>query len=180
MPPTGQKIEIPLSKGKLTLMLIGSVGFIASGLWFIIKPPIISNPIFGNPTLIFVIGVASIFFFGLSAFYITFKLPDKKPGLIIDQKGIMDNSSGLASGQILWTDIERISVVEVYRQKLIMLEVKNPKEYIDRQKSVFKRKGMEWNLKMYGSPISLTSNGLKISFENLLQSITDNFDRNRQ
>lgn len=70
---TEQQIEITLSKRKLTLMLIGSIAFIAAGLWFLIKPPVINNSIFGNPTLIFLSGIASILFFGLCAFYLTIK-----------------------------------------------------------------------------------------------------------
>ena len=49
---TGQ-IEIPLSKKKLILMLIGSIGFVAVGLWFVIKLPAISNPFFGTRQLFF-------------------------------------------------------------------------------------------------------------------------------
>lgn len=49
----------------------------------------------------------------------------------------------------------------------MMLKIKNPQEYIDRKKSIFKRKGMDLNFKMYGSPLSITSNGLNISFDQL-------------
>lgn len=93
-------------------MLAGSIGFVAAGIWFLLNPPKINNALFGNPTFILVISIAAILFFGLIAVYIIRKLPDNKPGLIIDQLGITDNSGGLSAGQILWTDIENISVLK--------------------------------------------------------------------
>lgn len=176
---TGQ-IEIPLSKKKLTLMLIGSIGFVAAGLWFVINPATISNPFFGNPTVIFVTGIASIIFFGLCAVYIARKLPDNKPGLIIDNIGLTDNSSGVSAGQILWSDIENISVIEIHRQKLIMLHVKNPLVYIDKQTSGFKRKMMQMNFNMYKTPLSITSNSLQIKFDELLNILNDFLNASRQ
>jgi hypothetical protein len=176
---TGQ-IEIPLSKKKMILMLIGSIGFVAAGLWFVINPPTISNPFFGNPTVIFVTGIASILFFGLCAVYIARKLPENKPGLIIDNIGLTDNSSGVSAGQILWSDIENISVIEIHRQKLIMLHVKNPQEYIDRQTSGFKRKMMQMNFNMYETPLSITSNSLQIKFGELLNILNDHLNASRQ
>jgi hypothetical protein len=106
-------------------------------------------------------------------------LPDNKPGLIIDQTGLTDNSSGVSAGQVLWSDIEAISVIEIHRQKLIMLKVRNPQEYIDKQTSGFKRKMMQINFKLYGTPLSITSNGLKISFEELLSTLTDKLKQAR-
>jgi hypothetical protein len=176
---TGQ-IEIPLSKKKLILMLIGSIGFVAAGLWLVINPPTISNPFFGNPTVIFVTGIASILFFGLCAVYIARKLPDNKPGLIIDNIGLTDNSSGVSAEQILRSDIENISVIEIHRQKLIMLQVKNPQNYIDKQTSGFKRKMMQMNLNMYGTPLSITSNSLQIKFDELLNILNDHLNANRK
>lgn len=78
-----EQIEIPLSKTKILMTLLGSITFVGLGLWFLINPPKISNPIFGNPTYILIVGLASILFFGFVAVTIFRKLSDKKPGLII-------------------------------------------------------------------------------------------------
>jgi hypothetical protein len=180
MTTSGQRIEIALSKKKIFLMLLGALAFVAIGLWFVISPPTISNSYWGNPTKIAIAGYASILFFGLCAFFLIKKLPDNKPGLIIDQTGLSDNSSAVSAGQILWTDIENISVIEIHRQKLIMLHVTNPQDYIDKQTSAFKRKMMQLNFKMYGTPLSITSNGLKISFDQLLSILTDKLKVARQ
>lgn len=149
--------------------------FVAIGLWFIISPPNIENSFWGNPAKITIAGYASIIFFGLCSFFFIRKLFDTKTGLMIDSNGITDNSSGLSVGHIPWSDIEQISVVEIYKQKLILLHIKNPQHYIDKQTSFLKRKGMELNNKMYKTPLSITANGLRISFDKLLILITKKF-----
>ena len=179
MTTSEQPIKIPISKKKLFLMLVGALAFVACGLWFIISPPIITNSHWGNSTKLALVGFVSIIFFGLCAFFLIRKLLDNKPGLIIDQTGLTDNSSGVSAGHILWLDIEDISVIEIHRQKLILLKVRNPQEYIDKQASDFKRKMMQMHYKLYGTPLSITSNGLKISFEELLSTLTEKLKQAR-
>lgn len=180
MTNTSGQIEIALSKKKLIFMLIGAIAFVIIGLWFVIAPPAISNPFFGNPTRLFIMGIVAIVFFGLCAVYIALKIPDNKPGLIIDKTVLIDNSSGVAAGHILWSDIENISVIEIHQQKLILLEVKNPQDYIEKQTSGFKKKMMQINFNMYGTPLSITSNSLKIKFDELLQILNDQLQESRQ
>ena len=168
-----QRIEIPISKAKIVLMLTGALAFVALGLWFVISPPAIQTFQWITPATIKIVGYVSIIFFGLCAFFCIRKLSDKNPGLIIDEKGLIDNSSGLSAGPILWSDIENLSVIEIHGQKLIMLHVKNPQHYIDRHTNLLKRKGMELNNKMYGTPLSISSNGLKTSFDYLLTILND-------
>ena len=175
-----EKIEIALSKDKLVLMLIGALTFVIIGIWLVVAPPTINNLFFGNPTRLLIIGIVAIVFFGLCAVYIARKIPDNKPGLIIDKTGLTDNSSGVSAGQILWSDIENISVIEIHRQKLIMLHVKNPQDYIDKQTSGFKRKMMQMNFNMYETPLSITSNSLQIKFDELLNILNDHLNASRQ
>lgn len=169
---TGQ-IEIPLSKKKLVLLLVGSLVFVIAGIWFLVNPPKINNPFFGNPTFILIISIVAILFFGLMAFFIARKLPENKPGLIIDQEGLIDNSSALSPGKIPWSDIVNISVIEISRQKLILLEVKNPQDYIDRQTNGFKKKLMQINHNSYGTPLSISANSLQIEFDELVTLLTN-------
>ena len=176
---SSSEIEIPLNKSKIIVMLAGALAFVAIGLWFVISPPTIENSYWGNPVKLAIIGYASIIFFGICAILFITKLPDKKPGLIINDTGLTDNSGGLSAGEILWEDIEDISVMQLHKQKFIMLHVKNPQDYIDRQTSLFKRKGMQLNHKMYGTPLSLNANSLKISFDDLLARITEKFQERK-
>jgi hypothetical protein len=176
---TEQRVEIPLSKSKIIMAFIGASAFVAIGLWFVIAPPEIKNSYWGHPTRIAILGYASLIFFGLCAVFFGRKLPDTKPGLIIDHTGIFDNSGALSAGQILWEDIENISVLGMHKQKLLMLGVKNPREYIDRQNNLLKRKAMELNYRMYGTPISITANGLQMPFQELFTLISEKFQDTR-
>ncbi|MGZ3882819.1 MAG: STM3941 family protein [Bacteroidia bacterium] len=175
-----EPVIIALSKKKILLMLTGSLAFVAIGVWFIVKPPVVHHAVFGNPTLIFSAGIASVLFFGLCAVMLLRKLPDTTPGLVIDEAGLNDNSSGVAAGQIPWSDIDSFSVVEIQKQKIILVHVKHPQTYIERQSGSFKRKAMALNNKLYGTPVSITSNGLNIGFEELRAILTIRLQESRQ
>lgn len=168
-----EKIEIPLSKQKMFLTLLGSITFVGLGIWFLINPPKSSNSIFGNPILIFIVGLASALFFGLIAVTIFRKFIDNKPGLVISTQGIIDNSSGVSAGLIPWTDIHEIKISQVMSQKFLMLIVSNPEDYLDKVTNPIKRNAMKMNYKTYGSPISISSNALKTNFDELQKLLDD-------
>jgi hypothetical protein len=173
MTQTLQRIEIPLSKKKITLILIGAIVFVALGVWFVMEPDTFSKGPLRSPTVVSIVGIVAIVFFGILGFYALRKLPDSKPGLILDETGLTDNSSAVAAGHILWTDIESLSVITIQKQSSIMLHVKDPQAYIDRQTGIFKKKMMQMNYKMYGSPIALNASGLTITFDELYKLISE-------
>lgn len=170
---TNHRIEIPLSKKKLFLILIGAIVFVALGLWFVMAPETFSKGPLRSVTVVYIVGVAAIVFFGMAALFVLRKLPDRKPGLVIDESGITDNSSAIAAGHIPWTDIQSLSVFTVQKQSFILFNVHNPQDYIDRQKGMLKKKMMQMNFKMYGSPLALNANGLKIGFDELYKLIME-------
>jgi hypothetical protein len=173
MTTQNEQIEIPLSKNKMFLTLLGAIAFVGLGLWFLINPPKSNLWLLGNPTLIFIIGLASILFFGLVAVTIFRKFSDKKPGLIISKQGITDNSSGVSAGLIPWTDIQEIKMSQVMSQKFLMFIVSNPQDYLDKVTNPLKRNAMKMNYKTYGSPISISSNALKTNFDELQKLLED-------
>lgn len=170
-------IEIPLSKSKLALMVAASIAIVCIGFWFVINPPKIQNSFWGDPLKLAIVGYASILFFGICLYFFANKLKDSKPGLIISDEGITDNAGGLAGGLIPWSNIQRIYVMTMYNQKLIMIEVDNPEEYISRQKNFIKKKGMQANYNMYGTPLSITANALKIKFPELIDLLEERMQK---
>ena len=159
--------------------LFGAILFVILGIWFLIDPPQISNMIFGNPTLIFTISFISVIFFGAIAITIMLKMRDKKPGLIVSEEGIIDNSSGISAGLITWNDIEDITTAKVMSQKFLMIIVKNPQDYINRVTNPIKRNTMTLNYKSYGSPISISANALETDFDDLYLLLTETFNKNK-
>jgi len=165
--PTNAPIEIPLSKTKITKGLLGSIAFVAIGLWLLIRQPHIGNPVFDNALVKYGASVACIIFFGFTAFFFLKKLNDKKPGLVIDNDGIHDNSSATAIGLIPWYDITHIGVSSVMNQQFLIIGLRNPEEYIASQTNLLKKKSFGFNYKNYGSPIAISANTLECNLYEL-------------
>lgn len=173
-------IEIPLSKHKMILMLVGSLLFCCGGLWLIIAQPKSSNLLLSNPTLVLLTGCIALFFFGAIAISIIYKLRNTTIGLTINEEGIIDNSSGVSGGLILWKDIVAIEKTTVVNQEFLKIITTNPQLYIDRQKSVFKKKAMLLNYKSYGSPIFISANALQTNFDTLYKTVTEKYSLYKQ
>jgi len=172
MPGVGaaDELAIELSKSKTILIILGSFGFVAAGYWlFSMDAAEMKGLPIDDPLLIHGVGIAGMVFFGLTGILGVRKLFDKRPGLVLNSAGIIDNSSALAAGFIPWSEITGAAIYEVHRQKLLMIKVRNPEEFIHRG-NVFKRAIVQINSKMSGSPIMISSNTLKTNFAELLST----------
>ncbi|MFD2162591.1 STM3941 family protein [Paradesertivirga mongoliensis] len=177
-----ERIEIPLSKTKLSLLLLGSIAFVVGGIWMVGNPNGFATSYRPtNPIFVFGVGLVSIVFFGGCLVNIAKKLLDSAPGLVIDEKGIYDNSGAISTGLILWDDIRELRTANVFRQKFIIVVVNNPEQYIKAQNRALNKTGLRRNYKRCGSPISISGNGLKINFEELYRLLESELkDRRRQ
>ena len=174
------KIEIPLSKTKILLLLIGVTVFVVLGTLFIMNPEQFKSPIFRNPETIRIAGIAAVAFFGLCLVFIARKLFDNKVGLTIDQNGITDNSNATSVGLIEWADIIDIRTVQVASTKILMLATDKPDKYIERAKNGISKRAMKANHKMYGSPLSIISNSLKINYDDLERMIREEIEKRKE
>lgn len=168
------QIEIPLSKTKLWLLNIGSILFVLISIWMLI-----ANVGFHryNPIVVKLAAIAGILFFGATSFFGFKKLFDKKFGLIINEEGILDNTSGISVGLIKWDDIVDIQINQVMTNKFISIYVKNQDEYIAKAKNKMMARIMKSNIRMVGTPISISSNTLSYNFNNLKELIFSSFDK---
>lgn len=173
---TTSAIYIPFSKSKTFIWLIGSLAFVAAGCWLLFGNPAFNNALLDNPWFIKTAGTASLIFFGIAGYFFIRNLMAKGPGLVIDNTGIEDFSTAAAASKIYWKDVEAIEVLTIKSQPLILFKVVNPQDYIDGQANRFKRKMLKLNYKWYGAPAGISANGLRISFEELLQLVTGRFE----
>tara|TARA_R110002096_G_scaffold410542_1_gene610295 strand:- start:1297 stop:1848 length:552 start_codon:yes stop_codon:yes gene_type:complete len=177
------KIEIPISKKKIVLLLIGVIILVIGAVLMTVEPERITlfhrKGLILSPETVRIIGVVGIVFCGTTGVFFIKKLFDKKVGLIIDEKGITDNSSALSIGLIEWKDINGIELTQVNSIKFLRIGVKNPEEYISKAKNGIKAKIMKINMNMYGSPIYITSNSLKYNFEELETIVQSEFKKNK-
>ena len=166
-------VTIALSKRKLTLSLIGSLAFMAIGLWFCLRPDDwLGNPFLHTPGWIRAFGLLALLFFGILAFFVLKKMRDPNPGLVVTAEGLVDNAGGLVGGLIPWADVAGIRELELMGQKMVMVMLHNPETYISRQTNPFKRQLMNTNFKSYGSPINISANALDYSYSELLALLT--------
>lgn len=174
-----ERIEIKLSKSKIFLLLLGGITFVFFGYLFISKPEDYTSLICRSPEIIRISGILAACFFGLGSVFIVSKLFDKKPGLIIDKDGITDNSNMTSIGLVEWADIKKIEKGKVGSTQFLIIHVIKPKKYDTRAKNWLSKMTMLANQKMYGSPLSITSNSLKITFEDLETLIKKEFEKNK-
>ncbi len=171
-----QEIKIPLSKTKITLLLVGSMLFVFSGILAATDPSRFVSNRYSENTVLFA-GVAAIVFFGLCSFFIAKKVFSKTLGLEINEKGIIDNSGAASVGLIEWDDIAGYSKIEIASSKILMIHTSNPEKYIGRATNFIAKKAMTANHKMYGSPLSITANSLKIKFADLERLLAEQIEK---
>lgn len=161
---------IELSKTKIILILFLSLIFIGAGFWFVSMDAatIESNRRFNDPLFVHGLGWVTTVFGSLASIFSIKKLFDKKPGLILNSTGIIDNSSAVSAGLIPWSDVADFGIYEVHRQKMLTVLLKNPDKYIEIGNSMRKTLNRA-NFKLCGSPIAITSNSLKINFDDLVK-----------
>lgn len=164
---------IEISKVKTLLLTLVALAFVLLGVWLlsIDVQTIESHRKFNSPTLVYGTGIVSIFFFGLCGLVGVKKCFDNSPGLVISSKGILDNSSGVSAGVIPWEEVVGIGEYQVQKQKFISIQVKDPEKYAN-YGNALKRMANRANIKMCGTPVNISANSLKISYDDLLEAIT--------
>lgn len=175
-------IEIPLSNIKLLKLLLFSFLFLIVGIWMIVTNPQIGNPVFNNTLLKMAAAGLSVLLGLAGLFFFIKKLLDKKPGLIINESGIYDNTSVFKFGLIPWSDISQIYDHEVKvsassTQRFITIGLTDPDKYISRETGSIKRKMMEANAKNFNSPVHISTNALKIDHKELVEIINTCFKK---
>jgi hypothetical protein len=181
--PSEESIKIPLSKVKMGLMLLGVLAFVVAAGWILFSLGLtVVRTDAGWAVIDFdvaylVVGVIGILFFGFCGVYITKSLFDTQPGLVVDSAGIVDNASGIAAGRIAWEDIVAVKSMQIVNQKMLMIEVVNPDEYINRQTNPLSRQLAEANSKLYGTPVFIPANTLRCNFAKLTAIMQHHFEK---
>lgn len=175
-----EKIIIPLSKTKMILSLVGACAFVVAGVWLFLNTALFSEfpyAFFREPLVIRAVGLISIVFFGAIAVMVIRKLSDDKAGLILDAAGIVDNSNATSIGFIAWEDVTAIRRHQVMSTKFLLVDVVDSEKYIKKAKDGFMTKMLRLNTKQYGTPISISSNSLQCSFDELEAKVHSAFDK---
>ena len=162
---------VALSKTKILLALLAAGAFAAAGVhWLTLDADHIRSErafalLFNSPPIVYAIGLAAILMFALVLVLSIKKLFDRKPGLIFNSEGILDNASSLSAGLIPWSDVVGSEIMEIQDNKILIIKVKDPQKYFERGNSLKKA----FNKGGYnGNPIGISTITLKVKFPELV------------
>ncbi|MBS3913627.1 MAG: hypothetical protein KG003_03960 [Bacteroidetes bacterium] len=170
------RIEIPLNKAKIILLITGSFLFVFLGIYLTFIFDGEHSRL--HPVVIKFVGLICILFFGAVGIYGIVKLWDHKLGLILDESGITDHTNATSIGFIPWEDILDIQKGQIASTKYLMVFIKNPETYLKKAHGI-KRRLMQSSMNVYGTPLSLTSNTLKTNFPKMEKMVMEYFAKYR-
>ncbi len=171
------KIEFKSSKKKIYLIILGGVIFTLSFLPLYFYPRCFVSYIFRNIIFIKIIGLFGFLLFGLLTIVLIIKQYKNKINLIIDKFGILDNSNLVTTGLIGWNDIVEIKRTNLMSTQLILINVKNPEKYIEKAETKFQKFLKKSNIKIYGTPITISSSLLNCDFIKLEKTLNEEFEK---
>ncbi|MEL7296582.1 MAG: STM3941 family protein [Pseudomonadota bacterium] len=177
---TEDEVEIFRSKGKMLLLLIGALAFVAMGIWMLTLSgdDIRMGRRFNNPIFVKAIGIVAIVFFGYCAFFAFRKLLDNAAALVISSEGLVDNASGLAPGVIRWSEITDIGEYMVQRQRFIAILLVDPEAFVEKSGRLARMLARA-NASMSGTPVNIPTNALRIDHEELLSLLHERWSASR-
>ncbi|MGQ1944500.1 STM3941 family protein [Ornithobacterium rhinotracheale] len=159
--------RIEVKKSKIWRALIGSLFFVSISIWILSAP---ENAFFRS-VFAKIIAYSGLVFFGLVGIIALIQLFSKKSALIINEKGITDNTTMVSLGFIPWAEIQQIQTTNAMNQRFLMIILKDPKRIIARSKNPWQKMFNKLNYRLYGSPVGISINNLKISAEELKQEL---------
>jgi hypothetical protein len=119
--PTDQFIVYP-RRGRLALMLLVSLLFIAGLLW--LRSKLNESGAAGSLKIWFAV-VLGLPFFGLCAIYLAFRLIVPKPALVATKEGLWLAGTALSPGLVRWDEIAGLQVFDTMGQKSMGVRLLN-------------------------------------------------------
>ncbi len=158
-------------------MLIGSIIFVVLGIWMFMNAYNFTGWKARNPILTQGIGVISILFFGFGIFIGIKRIIKSELALIIDSKGLNVYPKKSLSEYIEWKDILGFREIKIHSTRILIIDVKHPDYWIEKETSSIRRKLMQFNLNNYDSPFNIAAAGLDISYKELNDKLHSYFEK---
>jgi hypothetical protein len=96
------------------------------------------------------------------------------PAVVINSKGIVDNSSGVSVGFIAWDEIEEIREYSFQDQTFLGITLKDVNKVVARQPK-WRRSVIRANLKLGAAPVNIPQSVLGVKVSDLVREIQDRF-----
>ena len=152
------QVVIGRSRVKAVLAVLGCVVFVIASLAILTVGSALS-------LVIGVLGLVTFGCFGLAWVVLGFR---PGPGLIIDDEGFDDASSATAVGRVPWSDVALVGEWTAFSSRIVVVEVRHPETYLIRA-SWFGRLVARLNARLVGTPVTLSSVGLRTNHDALLE-----------
>lgn len=153
------RLVVANARGRYAAMLLGALAFVAMGALMVLRQPGLES---------YLIGGASIVFFGGGAVLFVFQLIDRRPRLILDDEGLYDRTLGV--GVIPWRDIADAQLVSVRGHAFVCLHLRNPEHWIGRL-SAGQRRLAALNQRMGFALLNVNLSGAAVDPQAVLQRI---------
>jgi hypothetical protein len=127
------------------------------------------------------IGIVGAIFFGACAVFCLVRLVSRRPGLVIDQEGIIDSTSYSSVGRVPWSQItgatvtslptfQRSLIFRIPPPRIMVIEVREPQLFLARGNWLQQllRRG---SVGMLGSPVVLPGSVLRADLDDLARRI---------
>lgn len=161
-------IEIPINKSRIVLLTFLFIAVITVAILFayylsldgIFSIKLILVLVIAIPVLLLVLWIG------------TKKIISKKPGLVLDNMGVLDNANLSETGIIPWNNISQVNMVNHQHSYFIILHLKNTDSILNKLQSTRLRLAKN-NIQAFGSPVAINVSNLKIDRFELLKILNN-------
>jgi len=160
-------IRLYSNKKKTALLLLGSLLFVAGGIFFVMHPESFDRA----PVITRLLGIICILFFGLVATVCVRYLLTNRLLLEITDRGL--HIGDKYKTFIEWQDIAGFKEILIYSNPIIIILIKNSDAVIEQESNMIKKKMMQFNMN-YGSPYSISNGNMDISHRALFNLLNEN------
>lgn len=153
------RLVVANSRGRYAWLLLLSLVFVAGGALIVLRESGLEA---------YLVGGASIVFFGAGAVLFAFELIDRRPRLILDDEGLYDRTLGV--GTIPWRDIADGELRSLRSQHFVCLRLRNPDYWSDKL-SPRQRWLISLNERMGYAALNVNLSGLAVDRQAVLARI---------
>jgi hypothetical protein len=179
IPTTTQ--EYPLRKGALALVVV--LALVLFLVCLVMTAAGLAGP---GSLLAWELGVAGLVgavFFGAGTWFVAARLFSRRPGLVIDQEGIVDNTSYSSVGRVPWSQITWVQIqslkLPTYNRSLLfqprqprtmVIGVRDPEQFRDLG-NWLQRLLRRGTVGMFGGPVAISESVLRADLDALARRI---------
>ena len=165
----GMQVVVARSRAKSLACLLGCALFVAASLAIITEGSALT-------LIVGAVGVLTFVGFGIGWIVVLLRAG---PGLVVDDTGFDDTSSLTAVGRVLWADVTTVSELRISGSSFVVVGVRDPGLYLTRLRGLARVVAIA-NNRLFGSPVTITSVSLKISFASLSILLAEGLRRSHE